>query len=131
MKAIDEILDDLVDIIVSMETNRKKDPWVVLHCTTLSEVEAAIRNHSFIQSHIIRGVKLMLKHRSTTELCLEIKCSSTYTSMWISVTIEEADASLKLILRRLEEAEEYEECAEIAHLIRECEKLKSELNETE
>jgi hypothetical protein len=51
--------------------------------------------------------------------------------MWISVTIEEADASLKLILRRLEEAEEYEECAEIAHLIRECEKLKSELNETE
>jgi hypothetical protein len=124
-----KILRDLTNILIPVESKRVDEPWVVLYCNTLAEVEAAIRDHAFIQSHIIRGVRKLLKNRSTTELCLEIKCASTYTSVWISVTAEEVVDSLTIILKRLEDAEEYEECAEIFDLLTQCKILISELNE--
>jgi hypothetical protein len=103
--------------------------WTVLYCRTTREVEDAIRDKRFIHSHIIRAVKRMLKKRVTTDMCLEIYCIADSTSFWISVKLDDYEEVLDLILRHLEEREEYEECAEIVKLMEGCKVLKKELEE--
>jgi hypothetical protein len=101
--------------------------WAVLYCRSVNEVEEAIKDKRFIHSHIIRAVKRMLKKRATTDMCLEIYCSADNTSFWISVKLDDYEEVLGLILKHLEEREEYEECSEIVKLMNECAKLKAEL----
>ncbi len=103
--------------------------WTVLYCRTTNEVEDAIRDKRFIHSHIIRAVKRMISKRVTTDMCLEIYCSADNTSFWISVKLDDYEEVLDLILKHLEDREEYEECAEIVRLKNQCKELKLELEE--
>jgi len=95
----------------------KEQKWCRLYCKTLDEVEAAIKNKPFIHSQIILGVKRMLEFRSTTDMCLEIWCIETYSSVWISVRLNEAITALQKILDHREAEEEYEDCQEVVDLI--------------
>ena len=95
----------------------KEQKWCRLYCKTLDEVEAAIKDKRFIHSQIILGVKRMLEFRSTTDMCLEIWCIETYSSVWISVRLSEAITALQKILDHRVEEEEYEDCQEIVDLL--------------
>lgn len=101
--------------------------WAILYCRTVNEVEEAIKDKRFIHSHIIRAVKRMIRKRATTDMCLEIYCSADNTSFWISVKLEDYEEVLGLILKHLEDREEYEECSEIVRLMEGCKVLKEEL----
>jgi hypothetical protein len=127
MTDVEKLISTLIDILTPVKRISKIEPWVVLHCDDLNEVEEAIRDREFMHNHIIRGAKKLLRNRSTTELCVEIRCASNYTSIWISVTTNDVLDSLAKILRRYEEAEEYEECADILRLIN---RIKARMNET-
>jgi protein-arginine kinase activator protein McsA len=50
-------------------------------------------------------------------MCLEIWCIETYSSVWISVRLNEAITALQKILAHRVELEEYEDCQEIVDLI--------------
>lgn len=91
--------------------------WTRLYCKTLDEVEAAIKDKSFIHSQIVLGVRRMIEFRSTTDMCLEVWCIETYSSVWISVRLSEAVIALQKILDHRVEEEEYEECQEIVDLL--------------
>ena len=91
--------------------------WTRLYCKTLDEVETAIKNKRFIHSQIVLGIKRMIENRSTSDMCLEIWCIETYSSMWVSIRLSDAVNSLQKILSFLESMEEYEDCQEIADLI--------------
>jgi hypothetical protein len=108
-------------------SDRKNRDWVILHCTSLDEVDAAIKNKPFIHSHIIRGVRRMLQKRVTSDMCLEIWCSATYSSIWVSIRLEEARMSLQKILDYRVEEEIYEECGECVELIAAVKALESEV----
>lgn len=101
--------------------------WAVLYCRTVNEVEEAIKDKRFIHSHIIRAVNRMISKKATADMCLEIYCSGDNTSFWISVKLEDYEEVLGLILKHLEEKEEYEECSEIVQLMESCRALKEEL----
>jgi hypothetical protein len=108
-------------------SDRKNRDWVILHCSSLDEVDAAIKNKPFIHSHIIRGVRRMLEKRATSDMCLEIWCNATYSSIWVSIRLEEARMSLKKILDYRVAIENYEECDEIVQLISEVGALEAEV----
>ena len=108
-------------------SDRKNRDWVLLHCSTLDEVDAAIKNKPFIHAHIIRGVRRMLKKRTTTDMCLEIWCLSVHSSIWVSIRLEEAEDALRKILDYRVSEENYEECAECVELISEVVALRAEL----
>lgn len=108
-------------------SERKNRDWVILHCTSLDEVDAAIKNKPFIHAHIIRGVRRMLQKRVTSDMCLEIWCSATYSSIWVSIRLEEARMSLRKILDYRVEMENYEECGECVELISAVEALEAEV----
>jgi hypothetical protein len=94
------------------------DPkWTRLYCKTLDEVETAIKNKRFIHSQILLGVGRMLANRSTTDMCLEIWCIETYSSVWVSIRLADAVIALQKILAHRVELEEYEDCQEIVDLI--------------
>ena len=95
----------------------KEQKWCRLYCKTLDEVEAAIRDKRFIHSQIILGVKRMLEFRSTTDMCLEVWCIETYSSVWVSIRLADAVNSLQKILDYRVEEEEYEDCQEIVDLL--------------
>ena len=109
---------------VKDRTNRD---WVLLHCSTLDEVDSAIKDKTFIHSHIVRGVKRMIDKRATSDMCLEIWCSATYSSIWVSIRLEEAYDSLQKILDFRVDNEWYEECEEIVQLQRSVRELVDEL----
>jgi len=50
-------------------------------------------------------------------MCLEIWCIETYSSVWISVRLNEAITALQKILDHREAEEEYEDCQEVVDLI--------------
>lgn len=100
------------DMVINNETK-----WTRLYCKTLDEVETAIKNKRFIHSQIVLGIKRMIENRSTSDMCLEIWCIETYSSMWVSIRLSDAVNSLQKILAFLESMEEYEDCQEIADLI--------------
>ena len=95
----------------------KEQKWTRLYCKTLDEVESAIKNKSFIHSQIVLGIGRMLANRSTTDMCLEIWCIETYSSVWVSIRLADAVNSLQKILDHRVELEEYEDCQEIVDLI--------------
>ena len=95
----------------------KEQKWCRLYCKTLDEVEAAIRDKRFIHSQIVLGVKRMLEFRSTTDMCLEVWCIETYSSVWVSIRLADAVNSLQKILDYRVEEEEYEDCQEIVDLL--------------
>lgn len=109
---------------VKDRTNRD---WVLLHCSTLDEVDAAIKDKTFIHSHIVRGVKRMIEKRATSDMCLEIWCNATYSSIWVSIRLEEALNSLQKILDYRVDNEWYEECDEIVSLQRAVRELEAEV----
>ncbi len=100
------------NMVINNETK-----WTRLYCKTLDEVETAIKNKRFIHSQIVLGIKRMIENRSTSDMCLEIWCIETYSSMWVSIRLSDAVNSLQKILSFLESMEEYEDCQEIADLI--------------
>lgn len=112
-------------------TDRKNRDWVLLHCSSLDEVDAAIKDRAFIHSHIIRGVKRMLEKRTTTDMCLEIWCSSVHSSIWVSIRLEEAADALKKILDYRVQTENYEECSEAVELIDAVNRLQAELRQAD
>ena len=59
----------------------------------------------------------MVEKRMTSDMCLEIWCSATYSSIWVSIRLEEAELSLNKILDWRVANEYYEECNEIVSLI--------------
>jgi hypothetical protein len=95
----------------------KEQKWTRLYCKTLDEVEAAIKDKPFIHSQIILGVERMLEFRSTTDMCLEIWCIETYSSVWVSIRLTDAITALQKILDYRVEEEEYEDCQEVVDLI--------------
>ena len=97
--------------------DRKNRDWVLLHCADLNEVDAAIKDKTFIHSHIIRGVRRMIERRATSDMCLEIWCQATYSSIWISIRLEEAANSIQKILDWRVAEEQYEECGECVELL--------------
>jgi hypothetical protein len=104
----------------------KEQKWTRLYCKTLDEVEAAIKDKSFIHSQIVLGVKRMLEFRSTTDMCLEIWCIETYSSVWVSIRLTDAITALQKILDHRVEEEEYEDCQEVVDLISAVEVLAAE-----
>ena len=69
----------------------------------------------------------MLQKRVTSDMCLEIWCSATYSSIWVSIRLEEARMSLQKILDYRLEEENYEECGECVELIDAVKALESEV----
>jgi hypothetical protein len=108
-------------------SDRKNRDWVLLHCSSLDEVDAAIKNKPFIHAHIIRGVRRMLAKRVTSDMCLEIWCSSVHSSIWVSIRLEEAEDAVRKILDWRLSEENYEECGECVELIDAVVALRSEL----
>jgi hypothetical protein len=100
--------------------------WTRLYCKTLNEVEAAIKDKRFIHSQIVLGVKRMIEFRSTTDMCLEVWCIETYSSVWVSIRLADAVNSLQKILDYRVEEEEYEDCQEIVDLLEAVEVLTRE-----
>ena len=104
----------------------KDQKWTRLYCKTLNEVEAAIKDKRFIHSQIVLGVKRMIEFRSTTDMCLEVWCIETYSSVWVSIRLEDAITALQKILDHRVEEEEYEDCQEVVDLISAVEVLAAE-----
>jgi hypothetical protein len=104
----------------------KEQKWTRLYCKTLDEVENAIKDKSFIHSQIVLGCKRMLEFRSTTDMCLEIWCIETYSSVWVSIRLTDAITALQKILDHRVEEEEYEDCQEVVDLISAVEVLAAE-----
>ena len=100
--------------------------WTRLYCKTLNEVEHAIKDKRFIHSQIVLGVRRMIEFRSTTDMCLEIWCIETYSSVWVSIRLEDAITALQKILDHRVEEEEYEDCQEVVDLISAVEVLAAE-----
>ena len=109
-----------------MKRGKNRD-WVLLHCANLDEVDAAIKNRSFVQSHIIRGVRRMCERKTTTDMCLEIWCASVHSSIWVSIRLNEAEEALRKILDWRIAEENYEECEECVLLIDEVRRLLAEM----
>lgn len=107
--------------------DRKDRDWVLLHCATLDEVDSAIKDKAFIHSHIIRGVKRMLQRRATSDMCLEIWCHATFSSIWVSIRLEEASGAIQKILDWRVAEENYEECDECVALLDEIAALEAEV----
>jgi hypothetical protein len=107
--------------------DRTNRDWVLLHCSTLDEVDSAIKDKGFIHSHIIRGVKRMLQRRATSDMCLEIWCQATFSSIWVSIRLEEAAGAIQKILDWRVAEENYEECAECVELLEEIAELEAEV----
>jgi len=124
----------MTNTVLSLEykTPEVKDrirDWVLLHCSTLDEVETAIKDKTFIHSHLVRGVKRMIEKKATSDMCLEIWCSTTLSSVWVSIRLEEAENALQKILDYRIAEEWYEECEEIAQLQRAVRELVREVED--
>jgi hypothetical protein len=59
----------------------------------------------------------MLEKRMTSDMCLEIWCSTVNSSIWVSIRLEEAEEALSKILDWRISEENYEECSECVELI--------------
>jgi hypothetical protein len=68
----------------------------------------------------------MIEFRSTTDMCLEVWCIETYSSVWVSIRLADAVNSLQKILDYRVEEEEYEDCQEIVDLLEAVEVLTRE-----
>jgi hypothetical protein len=86
----------------------------------MEEVQSVIESKSFVFPQIKRAVYRMLREGRTTDMCTEIWCIDTLSSIWISITLEEAPTSLGKMLDWYLEREEFEECAEVQKLITQC-----------
>ena len=94
--------------------------WTILYCSTMEEVQSAIESKHFVFPQIKRAVYRMLKESRTSDMCTEIWCIDTLSSIWISITLEEAPTSLNKMLDWYLDREEFEECAEVQKLIAQC-----------
>lgn len=99
--------------------------WTILYCTTMEEVREAIEDKTFVFPQIRRGVQRMLEEERTSWMITEIICLDAGASIWISITLDEAEDSLKLMLKWHVEREEFEECSQISALIEACKSRKS------
>lgn len=96
---------------------KQTDDWTILYCLDMEEVREAIEDKTFVFPQIRRGIRRMLEEERTSWMITEIWCIEALSSVWISITLDEAEASLKLMLNWHLEREEYEECSEVTALI--------------
>jgi hypothetical protein len=94
--------------------------WTILYCSTMEEVQSAIESKDFVFPQIKRAIYRMLRESRTSDMCTEIWCIDTLSSIWISITLEEAPKSLEKMLAWYLDREEFEECAEVQKLITQC-----------
>ncbi len=94
------------------EPTKPRD-WTILYCNTMDEVRTAIEDKSFVFPQILQGIIRMLDENRMTQMVTEIWCLESLSSIWISVTEEECEKSLQLMLNWYLEREEYEECAKV------------------
>lgn len=106
-------------ILVTKNQSEPKAPkdWTILYCNTMDEVRTAIEDKTFVFPQILRGISRMLDENRMTQMITEIWCIEALSSIWISVTEEECEKSLQLMLDWYLEREEYEECAEVTAVI--------------
>jgi hypothetical protein len=97
---------------------RKVEDVVTLYCSSMEEAEEVIRDRPFVEHHLIRGVKRMMRRGSETESCLEIIDLDTLASIWIAINRNEVLPVLDNMIQKAEAAELYERCAEVLRLKR-------------
>ena len=94
----------------------RNEEWTLLYCETMEDVQEAVSSR-FISTQIKIACEEMLSNDTTAHMCTEIFCIDTLSSIWVSVTLEDAPAILEEILNARKEAEEYEECIHLQALL--------------
>jgi hypothetical protein len=99
-----------------------KDDWTIVYCDTVDEIEELVSDRRFIWPLIINSVYSMLESGRSSIVIIEGKLiseGSNISSMWITMSADDVEASLKKCLEWRESIEEYEECAQILSLLNE------------
>ena len=97
-----------------------KDDWTVLYCDTVEDMEALILDKEFVWPLIIKGIRDMMDSSRSSIVILEGKMVSkgaNGASVWITMSAEDVESSLRKVLEWRESREEYEECAQIVSLL--------------
>jgi hypothetical protein len=100
----------------SVNPTEPKD-WTILYCNTMDEVRTAVEDKAFVFPQILSGIIRMLDENRMTMMVTEIWCIEALSSIWISVTEEECEKSLQLMLDWHLSREEYEECSVVTAVI--------------
>ena len=94
----------------------RNEEWTLLYCETMEDVQEAVSSR-FISTQIKIACEEMLSTGTTAHMCTEIFCIDTLSSIWVSVTLEDAPTLLEAILNARKEVEEYEECIHLQALL--------------
>ena len=94
----------------------KSEEWTLLYCETMEDVQEAVSSR-FISTQIKIACEEMLSNNTTAHMCTEIFCIDTLSSIWVSVTLEDAPSILEEMISRRKDAEEYEECITLQALL--------------
>lgn len=94
----------------------KRDEWTLLYCETMEDVQEAV-DSIFISTQIKIACEEMLSNDTTAHMCTEIFCIDTLSTIWVSITLEDAPSILEVILTKRQDAEEYEECIALQALL--------------